>query len=45
MNPVNRRISIIVMNKQAQENAMRDEASVNLKSNADEKQIDAAVPK
>jgi chemotaxis protein MotB len=44
-NPVNRRISIIVMNKQAQENAMKDEQSVNLQSNANEAQINEVVPK
>ena len=44
-NPVNRRISIIVMNKQAEENAVKDEQSVNLQSNASEAQINEVVPK
>jgi chemotaxis protein MotB len=44
-NPVNRRISIIVMNKQAEENAKKDEQSVNLQSTANETQINEVVPK
>jgi len=34
LNPINRRISIIVMNKKAEENAMKDSAAVNLSSDA-----------
>ncbi|MGB2832359.1 MAG: flagellar motor protein MotB [Methylotenera sp.] len=44
-NPTNRRISIIVMNKQAEENAMKDDASVNLPSSATGQEIDQAVIK
>lgn len=43
MNPVNRRISIIVMNKQAEENAMKDSAAVNLASDASAKEMSDAV--
>ncbi len=42
-NPTNRRISIIVMNKQAEEEAMKGNGAVNLPSTADEKQIDEVV--
>lgn len=45
LNPTNRRISIIVMNKEAEEKVMKDNASVNLSSNANEKEIDNAVVK
>lgn len=34
LNPINRRISIIVMNKKAEEDAMKDSAAVNLSSDA-----------
>ena len=44
-NPTNRRISIIVMNKQAEENALKDSAEVNLPSNAEAPEIDEAVAK
>ncbi|HOY87957.1 MAG TPA: flagellar motor protein MotB [Methylotenera sp.] len=44
-NPTNRRISIIVMNKQAEENALKDSAEVNLPSNAQSPEIDEAVAK
>lgn len=43
MNPINRRISIIVMNKQAEENAMKDSAAVNLASDASAKEMTDAV--
>jgi len=42
-NPTNRRISLIIMNKQAEENAMRDEGGVKLESDANEQEIGAAV--
>ena len=44
-NPTNRRISIIVMNKQAEEDALKDSAEVNLPSNAQSPEIDEAVAK
>ncbi|HQO16330.1 MAG TPA: flagellar motor protein MotB [Methylotenera sp.] len=44
-NPTNRRISIIVMNKQAEEDAMKDSAEVKLPSNAQAPEIDEAVAK
>jgi chemotaxis protein MotB len=44
-NPTNRRISIIVMNKQAEEEAMKDSAEVKLPSNAQAPEIDQAVAK
>jgi chemotaxis protein MotB len=43
LNPSNRRISIIVMNKQAEENAMRDDGAVNLPSSANQTDIGNAV--
>ncbi len=43
LNPSNRRISIIVMNKQAEENAMKDDGSINLSSSASESDIGKAV--
>jgi chemotaxis protein MotB len=45
LNPSNRRISIIVMNKQAEENAMKDDGSINLPSSASESDIGKAVLK
>lgn len=42
-NPINRRISIIVMNKQAEENAMKDNAAVNVATDATKTEIDKAV--
>jgi chemotaxis protein MotB len=39
LSPSNRRISIIVMNKQAEENAMRDDGAVNVSSTASESEI------
>jgi len=42
-NPTNRRISLIIMNKQAEENAMRDEGGVKLESDANKQEIGAAV--
>jgi chemotaxis protein MotB len=43
LSPSNRRISIIVMNKQAEENAMRDDGAVNLPSSASESDIKEAT--
>jgi chemotaxis protein MotB len=43
-NPVNRRISIIIMNKQAEENAMRDEEAVHVDGNATKAEIGAVLP-
>ncbi|OIR02902.1 motility protein B [mine drainage metagenome] len=42
-NPINRRISIIVMNKQAEENAMLDSAAVNVATDATKSEIHNAV--
>ena len=39
LSPSNRRISIIVMNKRAEENALRDDGAVNLSSSASESEI------
>ncbi|MCX7190047.1 MAG: flagellar motor protein MotB, partial [Methylotenera sp.] len=35
LNPTNRRISIIIMNKQAEENVLKDAAAINVPSSAD----------
>ena len=43
LDPSNRRISIIVMNKQAEENALRDDGAVHLPSTASQSDIDKAV--
>ena len=43
LSPSNRRISIIVMNKQAEENALRDDGAVNLPSSASESEIKEAT--
>ncbi|HSH71419.1 MAG TPA: flagellar motor protein MotB [Methylophilaceae bacterium] len=43
LNPVNRRISIIVMNKKAEEDAMKDDGSVSVHSDASKADIDKAV--
>jgi chemotaxis protein MotB len=43
LSPSNRRISIIVMNKQAEENAMRDDGAVNVSSTATESEIEEAT--
>jgi len=43
LNPVNRRISIIVMNKKAEEDAMKDDGSVKVASDASKSDIDKAV--
>ncbi len=43
LDPSNRRISIIVMNKQAEENALRDDAAVHLPSTASQAEVDKAV--
>ncbi len=42
-NPVNRRISIIVMNKKAEEDAMKDGGAVNVSSEASQSDIGKAV--
>ena len=43
LSPTNRRISIIVMNKQAEENVIRDDEAVNLSSSASESDIKEAT--
>jgi chemotaxis protein MotB len=43
LSPSNRRISIIVMNKQAEENAMSDDGAVNVPSTASESEIKDAT--
>ncbi len=43
LSPSNRRISIIIMNKQAEENAMRDDGAVNVSSTASESEIKDAT--
>jgi chemotaxis protein MotB len=43
LSPSNRRISIIVMNKQAEENAMRDDGAVKVSSTASESEIKDAT--
>ena len=43
LNPVNRRISIIVMNKKAEEDALKDEGAVNVPSGASKAELDKAV--
>ncbi len=43
LNPINRRISIIVMNKKAEEDAMKDGAAVNLPSDATAETINQTV--
>ncbi len=45
LDPSNRRISIIVMNKQAEENATKDDGALNLPSSASESDIDKAMLK
>ena len=45
LNPSNRRISIIVMNKQAEDKAMKDDGSINLSSSASQSDIGKAVLK
>lgn len=42
-NPINRRISIIVLNKQAEENALKDSASLNVATDAAKTEIDKAL--
>ncbi len=42
-NATNRRISIIIMNKQAEENALKDGAAVNVPSNVNAADINAAI--
>ncbi len=42
-NPSNRRISIIIMNKQAEENALKDDSAVNVASDANHEEIGNAV--
>jgi chemotaxis protein MotB len=43
LNPINRRISIIVMNKKAEEDAMKDSAAVNLSSDATSETINQTL--
>ncbi len=43
LNPVNRRISIIVMNKQAEENAIKDDSPVDVPVDGDRSALEAAV--
>ncbi|MDD2834174.1 MAG: flagellar motor protein MotB [Methylotenera sp.] len=43
LNPVNRRISIIVMNKKAEEDALKDSVAVNVPSDADQTAISDVV--
>ncbi|MFA7349907.1 MAG: flagellar motor protein MotB [Methylotenera sp.] len=43
LNPINRRISIIVMNKKAEEDAMKDSAAINLPSDATSETIDQTL--
>lgn len=46
LNPINRRISIIVMNKQAELDALKDDGvAANLPSNADSAAVDKALSK
>jgi chemotaxis protein MotB len=45
LDPSNRRISIIVMNKQAEENATKDDGALNLSSAASQTDIDKAMLK
>jgi len=42
-NPSNRRISIIIMNKQAEENALKDDSAVNVATDASHEEIGKAV--
>ncbi len=42
-NPTNRRISLIIMNKQAEEDLLRDESAVKVDSGASKEEIGAAV--
>ena len=43
LDPVNRRISIIIMNKKAEEDALKDDAAVNVPAAATESEISKAV--
>lgn len=43
LNPINRRISIIIMNKQAEENAINDDSPVNVSSDGDQAEIESAI--
>jgi chemotaxis protein MotB len=43
LNPVNRRISIIVMNKQAEENAIKDDSPVDVPVDGDRSALEAVV--
>jgi chemotaxis protein MotB len=40
LNPINRRISIIIMNKQAEENAVKDDSPVSLPANGDKAELE-----
>lgn len=42
-NPSNRRISIIIMNKQAEENALKDDSAVNVATDANHEEIGKAL--
>lgn len=44
LNPINRRISIIVMNQKAVEDAMKDSEAVNLSSEATADEVNEAIP-
>ncbi|NOT69494.1 MAG: flagellar motor protein MotB [Methylophilaceae bacterium] len=43
LNPINRRISIIIMNKQAEENAIKDDSPVNVAADGDKTEIENAI--
>lgn len=43
LNPVNRRISIIVMNKKAEEDALKDDGAINVPSGASKEELNKAV--
>ncbi|HEY0843370.1 flagellar motor protein MotB [Methylotenera sp.] len=45
LNPINRRISIIVMNKQAELDALKDDGETKLQSNADHAAMDSVLNK
>jgi len=45
LNPINRRISIIVMNKQAELDALKDDGEAKLQSNADHATVDNVLNK
>jgi chemotaxis protein MotB len=43
LNPINRRISIIIMNKKAEENAIKDDSPVNVKAEGGASDLSAAI--